>query len=196
MISQLTDCLHVTRISKYRLTDSVCRYLTNNQSTYRSLGHQHSADTIYWCVAYSSSGVIFAVYSIFCHFCCQGSSFEGTLTRGKCLPILPSNILNELVSMQVICSNTPLAPVVAFYANENINTWLLTSILTKKRPCIGQYVVCVLTNTLADTRLTHGLICGLCLLDKCKSICWCRSCKVFIRVEGDDFCTGFLKFHC
>lgn len=73
---------------------------------------------------------------------------------------------------------------------------VLTSILTKKRPCIGQYVVCVLTNTLADTRLTHGLICGLCLLDKCKSICRCRSCKVFIRVEGDDFCTGFLKFHC
>ena len=42
---------------------------------------------------------------------------------------------------------------------------VLTSILTKKRPCIGQYVVCVLTNTLANTRLTHGLICGLCLLD-------------------------------
>ena len=60
---------------------------------------------------------------------------------------------------------------------------VLTSILTKKRPCVGQYAVCVLTNTLADTRLTHRLICGLCLL-------------VFIRVEGDDFCTGFLKLHC
>ena len=147
MISQLTDCLHVTRISKYRLTDSVCRYLTNNQSTYRSLGHQHSADTIYWCVAYSSSGVIFAVYSIFCHFCCQGSSFEGTLTRGKCLPILPSNILNELVSMEVICSNTPLAPVVAFHANENICQYMV-AVLTKCWPAYWTRKDHVLANML------------------------------------------------
>ena len=89
-------------------------------------------------------------------------------------------ILNELKSLRVICSNTLLAAKVVFLANEEYGSSIdkvLTSILTKKRPCIGQYVVCVLTNISADTRPTHGWICGHCLLDKCKSIRRCRSCR-------------------